>query len=166
LGALLALLIFALLSHRPLMALAEALLPLATTVSVLVWLACWLDGVAYGPATTAWWGLPARDEWGTLALRVPLQFLGAALTLGLLGLVDAATPERRRLRKQVKLTPALLWAAGFSGVMLGLSFLRADPAPTWYGLRLDAWAALFLLGVSLAALILVQSYQKGVRDKG
>jgi phosphatidylglycerol:prolipoprotein diacylglycerol transferase len=165
LGALLALMMFASLSRQPFIELAETLLPLAVAISVMVWLACWLDGVAYGPATTAWWALPARDEWGRLALRVPLQFLGAVLMLGLLWLVDAAIPgwqRRRRPRKPVTVQPAALWAVGFSGMMLVLSLLRADPAPTWASLRLDAWAALLFFTGSLLAGVLSYLFKKGM----
>jgi len=163
LGALLALLIFASLSHQPLIELMEALLPLAAAVTVMVWLACWLDGIAYGNTATAWWALPARDEWGVLALRAPLQFLGAALALGLLWLADAVTPDsRRRPPKPVTVQPGALWAAGFSGMMLVLSILRTDPAPAWAGLRLDAWASLFLFVSSLLALVLLPSFKKGI----
>jgi prolipoprotein diacylglyceryltransferase len=160
LGVLLALLIFASFSHQPVIELVEALLPLAATVTVMVWLACWLDGIAYGRTASAWWAFPARDEWGELAPRVPVQLLGAGLALGLLGLVDAVTPggQRKPRRpagqaRQVGGRPAVLWVVGFSGIMLVLSGLRADPAPAWAGLRLDAWAAVFLLGGSLVALV-------------
>jgi prolipoprotein diacylglyceryltransferase len=146
LGALVGLLIYAALKRQPPLKLADALLPLATALAVSAWLACWLDGVAYGPVLSLRWLVPARDEWGAIAPRLPVQFLGAILTLGLYWLLELRQPREP--------SPGLLamrWFLGFSLLMLVLSLLRADPAPAWLGLRLETWAALaFLLIAGLA----------------
>jgi phosphatidylglycerol:prolipoprotein diacylglycerol transferase len=140
LGALVGLLTYAALKRQPPLKLADALLPLATALSVSAWLACWLDGVAYGPVLSLRWLVPARDEWGAIAPRLPVQFLGALLTLGLFWLLE--------LRQPPEPLPGLLarrWFLCFSLIMLVISLLRADPAPVWLGLRLETWAAMAFL---------------------
>ncbi len=147
LGALVGLLTYATLKRQSPQKLADALLPLATALAVSAWLACWLDGVAYGPALSARWLVPARDEWGALAPRLPVQFLGALLTLGLFWLLELRQPREP--------SPGLLagrWFLGFSLIMLALSLLRADPAPVWLSLRLETWAAVAFLLVAGFAL--------------
>lgn len=147
LGVLIGLLAYGTLKHQAIQGLADALLPLATTLAVSAWLACWLDGVAYGRLVSAWWVVPARDEWGAIAPRLPVQLMGALLTLGLFWLLDLRQPGHPQ--------PGLMaarWCMGFSLLMLALSLLRADPAPVWAGLRLETWAAmafLLLAGFSL-----------------
>jgi prolipoprotein diacylglyceryltransferase len=148
LGALVGLFTYAALKRQPAPGLADTMLPLVTALSVSAWLASWLDGIAYGPTMEAvWWLVPARDEWGAIAPRLPVQFLGAVLTLGLFWLLDVRQPRDP--------LPGLLagrWFLGFSLLMLGLSLLRADPAPVWLGLRLDTWAAMTFLLVAGFAL--------------
>jgi hypothetical protein len=51
---------------------------------------------------------------------------------------------------------------GLSLELLALSFLRADPAVAWRGLRLDAWAALAI--VALTALFLILSALRWVHN--
>ena len=147
LGALVGLLAFAALKRQPFLKLADTLLPLATTLAVSAWLACWLDGIAYGRLVDAWWVVPARDEWGAIAPRLPVQFMGATLTLGLFWLLDMRQP-----RNPLPGLMAMRWCLGFSLIMLGLSMLRADPAPTWLGLRLETWAAMIFLLIAGFAL--------------
>jgi prolipoprotein diacylglyceryltransferase len=147
LGALVGLLSYAALKRQPFLKLADTLLPLATTLAVSAWLACWLDGIAYGRLVDAWWVVPARDEWGAIAPRLPVQFMGATLTLGLFWLLDMRQP-----RNPLPGLMAMRWCLGFSLVMLGLSLLRDDPAPTWLGLRLETWAAMIFLLIAGFAL--------------
>jgi phosphatidylglycerol:prolipoprotein diacylglycerol transferase len=158
LGGVLSLLAFAALTHRPAGEHLDALLPLATVVAVSAWLGGWLDGVAYGGGSQ---GVPARDEWGTLASRFPVQLLGAMLTLGLLALLDWRQP-----RKSGPGVMALQWGLGFSMLMFGLSLLRADPAPNWLGFRLDAWAAIFLLTACMLGFVVYKDTGKGIKEKG
>jgi hypothetical protein len=70
--------------------------------------------------------------------------LGAASILGLQVVVEWAEPRL----KTTAGAAASLWFAAFSIQMLILSSLRADPAPTWQGIRLDTWAASFFLVVA------------------
>jgi phosphatidylglycerol:prolipoprotein diacylglycerol transferase len=160
-GGLLALGIYAWINHLPLSSLADALLPLAAGLAVSAWLGCWLEGCAYGPATNAWWGLPGRDEWGATALRVPTQLLGALLSLLIIGLLDWA--QKRLHRSGLAAALALL---GLSLELLGLSFLRADPAPLWNGIRLEAWAAVVFAGIAGAAILFTSLQHFGARERG
>lgn len=147
-GGLLALALVSWVTHSPLAELADNLTPLFAILAVCTWLGCWLDGVAYGAPVAAWWGVPARDEWGNVALRWPLQPLGALLTVAWFWLVE-------RYASQERVQPGMaasLGLLGFSLMLLGFSFMRADPALLWLGMRLEAWAALGFACLGLAGL--------------
>lgn len=135
-GSILALALYARLTQQSLPKLADALLPLAACLVVSAWLACWLDGSAYGPSLASGWGLPARDEWGRFTLRFPTQLLGAVLSIALFWLLD------NRKTHDLPGVRAGLGLLGLSLLLFGLSFLRADPAPLWLGWRLESWVAL------------------------
>jgi prolipoprotein diacylglyceryltransferase len=158
LGAWVGIVIQARLVHKPASELSDHLLPLGGMVVLVSWLACWLDGYAYGLAAGgAWWGLPVQDEYGTFSQRFPTQLLGAGLALGLLWLVESLKGKRRG-RKESLLplggASSLAWL-GFSMEMLGLSFLRADPILLWRGVRLDTWGSLGLVFLSLVCCLYV-----------
>ncbi len=148
-GALLAL---ALAARDRLAAWGEALLPLLFTMAVSAWLGCWASGVFYGPPTQAWWGVPTLDEWGEVALRVPLQWL-AALSL----LVVAWGLEQARGRGWLP-SPEVTVSLGVGATALvsaGASLVRADPVPRWYGLPYGFWlAALVAVGSILYTLLI------------
>ena len=146
-GGLLALTGFALLTRRPLGELAGRLLPLGACLAIAAWLACWVDGCAYGPAANGLWGLPARDAWGTISLRWPLQFLGALTTLGGFWILDRRVLPARPGRA------ALLGLLGLALELLALALLRLDPAPAWHSLPLDAWAALGFIALAAAGFL-------------
>ena len=144
-GSLLAIGLVAVLTRQDLGALADGYLPLAAALVVSAWLASWLDGSAYGAETTAWWGLPARDEWGVFSRRAPLQMAAACLALVVFWVSDRSRDSHY---------PGQAASLAFSGVsvlILAVSLLRADPSPTWVGLRPDSWVswgfALFSAGV-------------------
>jgi phosphatidylglycerol:prolipoprotein diacylglycerol transferase len=156
LGAWLGLVIQARLVHQSAGELADHLLPLAGMVVLASWLACWLEGSAYGQSVgSAWWGLPAKDESGVFMPRFPTQLLGALITLGLLWVVEKIK-KRRKDHKEPFLpvggAASLAWL-GLSLEMLGLSFLRADPVPLWQGIRLDTWGSLGLVVLSLTCCL-------------
>ena len=155
LGGVLGLILYAALAKQPLGKLADHLLPLGLTLAIAAWLACWLDGCAYGPASSAWWALAARDEWGLVEPRLPLAPIGALLTLAIFWLV-----ELLRSRLYVPGQAALLALFLLSLEMLFVSFLRADPAPTWGILRLEAWSA-----AGIAFLALLAYLAAGLRSK-
>lgn len=124
--------------------LADQYLPLMASLVVTGWLACWLAGCAYGAVSRAWWALPSRDEWGVSDWRVPVQFMGAILSAASLGWLE----RQRSLFRHPGLAASLALIVS-AIIMFGLSYLRADPMPVWYGLRMDAWGALSALAVAL-----------------
>lgn len=131
--------------------LADRLYPLLPPLAITAWLGCWQAGVAYGfrAPEGAWWGVPAVDENGEMLLRWPVQ-LAAALSL----LFFFALLERRF--KPLR-PPGRLSGLALTGLLLHLvavSLLRADPSPTWNGLRVDLWAAIIYLALYLTFLIL------------
>jgi hypothetical protein len=156
------LLLYAAVARQPGGALADGLVPLLYLLAASLWLGCWAAGCAYGAALPGGPGILARDEWGTVALRWPLQPLGAAACLALGWLV-----ERSLHGRSFPGAAANLACLGLCLLMAALSPLRADPAPAWRGLRLDAWAALAL--AALAGLGFVRnwwSWRKSLQAAG
>lgn len=165
-GSFLALTLVSTFTHSSGGTLAEAMLPLLATLTVTGWLGCWLNGCAYGPITDAWWGLPSRDEWGLLNSRYPTQLLGALLALFFFWVLDKG--RGWLVAKGRTPRPGLIASLGVLGLSLemwALSYLRADPARSWNGLRLEAWAA---LGFALLAIlaILISLIQYLLKKKG
>ena len=136
-GAMVAMLFLSRISQRPFGELADMLIPLVFAISVSAWLGCWLTGCAYGLPTQAWWALPAMDEWGVIAARVPVQLLAILLTSVLFWRVSI----RRKHTHTPGQTAGLLFI-GVSFIYFLSTYLRGDPVPVWAGLRWDAWAAL------------------------
>jgi len=153
-GALLALPVIARASGERLVVLADGLTPLLPPFTILVWLACWTAGCAYGIHTQgAWWGLPAADETGVVARRLPLQVL-AALTLALMyGALELRLPPAPAILAGEKACLTLL--ALMTHTFL-FSLLRADPTLRWLGLRADSWAALAFALPALAGWIILR----------
>jgi phosphatidylglycerol:prolipoprotein diacylglycerol transferase len=150
-GGILAVLVISVVWRMPLGTLSEALLPLAGTISVAAWMGCWLGGCSYGLPANGWWALPGRDELGAVANRVPVQLIGAILTLSLIWILDGVAR-----RFPVRGMGAVIGLLGISVVVFGLSYLRIDPTPVWKGLRLEAWGALGVMifcGVTLVVLL-------------
>ena len=163
-GAVLGMIIIALAFKFPLGVLADTYLPLASTLALAAWLGSWVSGSSYGAPSAAWWALPAYDEMGVLDTHLPVQLLGAILSV-----VIALLLDRAGQRFPVKGLSALLYLFGLSGVILGLSFLRIDPALTWQGLRLDAWGAVGLMIFSamlVVVLLLRQVINSRLSPKG
>jgi phosphatidylglycerol---prolipoprotein diacylglyceryl transferase len=147
--------------HKPAFELADCWTALLPPLIVFGWLAAWQSGVTYGvPVAGVWWTLPAPDEWGTVSGRFPLQLCAALVNLAALGVIDLL---RSRLKPSglagglALLTTAL--------VLLGASFLRADPLLVWRGWRVDAWGALFsaLLVSVFCAWTIVKYRMRGQR---
>jgi phosphatidylglycerol:prolipoprotein diacylglycerol transferase len=126
--------------------LADWLYPLLPPVAIAGFLASWLAGAAYGPALPpgTWWGLPAPDESGLVALRWPLLPVAGLALLVFYGLME-----------QLVLLPrpsgwlAALAATWYITVNLVVSLLRVDPAPVWHGLRIDTLGNLIFLALTL-----------------
>ena len=139
----------------PVVVLADVLLPLAGTLTISVWMGCWMDRCGYGVPSNIWWALPARDEWGVLADRIPVQLLGAISTLILIWLLDRAGKHL-----PVQGMGATLGLFGISAVVFILSYLRADPTPVWNGLRLEAWGAIGLMVFASLTVVVLLFYWK------
>lgn len=157
-GAVILLTFYAYLAHRPLPLLADACLPLAGLLAVTAWLGCWLDGCAYGNLTSHGWGLLAADEWGLVERRVPVQCLAALWVLLLTCYVQVAIHPQRPGKR------AGIWLCVFCLSQFALGLLRADPAPRWQGIRLDAWFALAGAFLTLAGWLLLPERSKLARD--
>ena len=134
------------------------LIPPLTVAGVL---ACWPAGVMYGPLLPAgtWWGIPAPDESGLMALRWPLQPIAA---LALLIFYDLM--ERLVLLPRPSGWLSSLASTWFVTVALVVSLLRADPVPTWGGLHLDTLEDLILLALSLG-LFSILTFQSRKHSK-
>jgi len=149
-GAFLGLLGYAGLRRQPLAETADDVWPLTIMVLVGAAFGCWLDGCAYGYPAAGWWALPARDEWGGLGPRLPLQLICALVAI----LVFMAV-ERSRARFS-KPGQMAAWASfGLAVDLCLVSLLRADPAPRWLSLRADLWAA---LGYLLFSVLLLAAF--------
>jgi phosphatidylglycerol:prolipoprotein diacylglycerol transferase len=154
-GGVLAVFILAIGWKFPPGALADCLFPLAGSLSITAWLGCWQGGCAYGLPSTAWWSLLGKDEWGVMAARMPIQLWGASATLLITWLIDG-------LGRRLKITglPAGLELIGLGSVIFGLSYLRADPTPVWFGLRLEAWGAVGLITLSAVFVVVLLVHSK------
>jgi prolipoprotein diacylglyceryltransferase len=149
-GGLVAVICLAVLWKLPAGRLADTLLPLAGTLAIAGWLGCWLSGVSYGSPSNAWWAVPTRDEWGVLAQRVPVQLIGAVLTLVFIWLLDQFSH-----RLPMPGVSASIGLFGLSGIIFVLSFIRADPSLLWYGVRPEAWGSIILMAVSIVAVVVL-----------
>jgi phosphatidylglycerol:prolipoprotein diacylglycerol transferase len=156
-GGLLGILLFSVLSRQPLGILADDCLPLLVTLSVSTWLGCWVIGCAYGAASEQWWALIARDEWGVLGRRWPVQAVGASLSLAVIWVVDQLPEER--IPSGAAFTLGVL---GLSMVNFFMSLLRADPSPMWNNLRIETWIALLYgaLALILLLILFLRSHRK------
>ncbi len=141
----------ALFLQMPLDMTANLLLWLLPPLAILTWLGCWFSGCAYGMAvlddTEAWWGINTLDETGQTLLRAPLQPLAALILLAFF--------FRMELEDASRLPPgrmAGILLSGFAVLQFLFTVVREDPVQILYGLRVDAWACLALLGVGLMVL--------------
>ncbi len=151
-GAALGLGLYSVFSQRPFWVLADRLAVPAALLALAAWLGCMFDGCSYGWRVAAGpFAPPAPDLLGNLAPRWPTQAVGAIaclLTLGALLLL--------RERQLFPGTLACLSLSLIAGICLALSFTRADPARSLWGMRLDGLAsglafALGLLGLGYTA---------------
>jgi phosphatidylglycerol:prolipoprotein diacylglycerol transferase len=149
-GGILAVFILAIGLRIPVGVLADMLLPLAGALAITAWLGCWVDRCGYGVPSNAWWAMPGRDEWGVLVTRVPVQLMGAGLTLLLIWILDWAG---KRLPAQG--LSASIGLFGLSAVEFSLSYLRADSTPMWNGLRLEAWGSIGLMIFSIVTVVVL-----------
>ncbi len=120
----------------------DRLYPLLPPLAITAWIGTWQTGVAYGAALppSNFWAIPTMDQSGAVSLRFPLQPLAALTLLAFYWLLEA---RFKPLRPAGRLSGLAI--TGQLLHLLAASLLRADPAPYWNGLRMDAWMAIFSL---------------------
>lgn len=146
--------------RKSLLALGDSLAVPLALLSVAGWLGCLVDGCGYGRRASFGWLTPASpDLLGNIASRWPTQTIGALIGIGLL--VALLMSDRRRRRPGLTFCLAV---SVLSAGSLALEFVRADPAPSMAGLRLEALGAgVFLAAgvIGLAILIRQQDREAG-----
>jgi phosphatidylglycerol:prolipoprotein diacylglycerol transferase len=149
LGAILFTAGYAFIKHVSPLWLLDSLVPFAGVVVMSIWVASWLDGYAYGGAADWWWAFPARDGWGRLAPRFPVQIIGALTALGTIWAAEF-------LAKYLTVPGQIAAAAAFmlSLVYFLLAFTRADYVVVFWGIRIDALVALAIVFISGSYLLI------------
>jgi prolipoprotein diacylglyceryltransferase len=137
----------------------DALLPLASCLITVIWIASWVDGLTYGPELNAWWAIPGRDQWGVVSDRMPLQIAGALSTLALFWFLDAIKGGQTVKRESLTGRRTVMAMTGIGLQMAFISYLRFDPAPTWRNVRLDFWLSLLVLAVSISTWLVMETYR-------
>lgn len=148
LAALVALSVYARLTHQSLWPLADTLALPVTVLAASAWAGCLMDGCAYGRAVPASpLASSTIDLLGNRMPRYPTQAIGSvsglALALGLL------SPRWSTLPAGIRGCASL---ACLSAVALALDFWRGDPVPWVAGIRLDALGAAVVLCLAGAGL--------------
>jgi len=135
--------------HLPWATFLDILAALIPPLAISAWLGCWQSGVAYGGEVPqdSWWGLMCVDENGALLYRFPLQFIAAMAMLFSSAWLELKTPFGNRTG-----TRGLVMLLSLALILLAISFLRADPAPSWAGLRADSWCGIVLIVGCVAGL--------------
>ena len=129
-----------------------AALPLVVW-SLAGWVACYLEGCAYGQVTTVGWlagNLP--DSYGVFQVRVQTQLLGVVwCTLVGLG-VGVALIRGRVSASTLFWLAVILLCGGRALISLG----RGDPMPQWQSVRWDTLADSALTVFAAIGLFLAQ----------
>jgi prolipoprotein diacylglyceryltransferase len=134
----------------PLALVTDTLSRLILPLSVAGWAACWWNGLGYGVSLDSgiWWGMAVRDETGLVSLRTPVQPVAILSLVVFLGVLELALSRRGKIGRRGAATLLL-----FSVDMLLFTFLRADPAPSFLGLRFETWLAMAYTLVGLLSTI-------------
>lgn len=117
-------------------------------VLIAIWLACWLEGIAYGPPITvkelSWldWQTPDNPHW-------PLPLLAALFLWAYLIWMD------RHFMNTISMKASIFYGLGVIATLVFVTLLRLDePAPLWLGIRLDLiGTAGLVIGLGLSWLI-------------
>lgn len=122
--------------------LGDSLYPILPPLAISIWLGSWITGLAYGPTLPAgtWWAVPSLDESGAYSPRWPLQLLAALSLLAFFWLLEALVKKPEPAGRLSGLA-----SVGLASHLLVASLLRADPLPTWVGMRMDTCMAIFFL---------------------
>ena len=121
--------------------------PAFVLITVFGWIACWLEGCAYGQETVlGWLSADLPDEYGVFAVRYQTQLAGFLLSLAALLFIywfQKEWPHRY-----------VFWMAlaviSFTHLLIDL--LRGDPALAIGRLRLDTLLNVLLVAISLLLL--------------
>jgi phosphatidylglycerol:prolipoprotein diacylglycerol transferase len=144
---------------RPFLPCAALLSPAFLLLIITGWAACWVEGCAYGTATTLGpMSANLPDHFGVFAVRYQTQLLGIGLNL--LALVFALLWQRHRVNG--RFFPITLILASL--IHFGLTFLRGDATVMLAGWRLDSWLALIFAIVGLFLLQYGRSQSKLIRN--
>ncbi len=126
---------------------ADLFAPSLALGSAFGWLACWLEGCAYGRETTYHLlSADLPDEFGLFALRYQTQVIGIILSLLMFAVV-------MRLRQRWAPGP-LFWLAllGLSSGRVIIGLMRADPGPLAGETRIDVVLDVVITLISLVLL--------------
>jgi prolipoprotein diacylglyceryltransferase len=155
-GGLLTLPLIARLWQWPFFLVLDCLSRLLLPLGLAGWAGLWWSGLGYGVSlgNGIWWGMMTRDESGTFSLRTPLQPLALLGLIVFLGVLDLWLN-----RREITGLRGLMTFFIFSASMLMFSFLRADPAAGWLGLRFETWLAMVftLLGASGTIIVFLKN---------
>lgn len=134
---------------RTFSAYAAVLMPGLALAHVFGWLACWLEGCAFGRETViGWFSADLPDSFGVFAVRYQTQVLGFLLTL----LVFLAA---LLLAKRLTKGPYFWVIFGLVQIDYGLvTLFRGDVVPMIGLYRLDTLLSFGLVFVSLVGLVL------------
>jgi phosphatidylglycerol---prolipoprotein diacylglyceryl transferase len=163
LAGLLALWVWSRRQHRPFAALSGLLAPALCLLSSFGWLACWLEGCAYGRETVLGFlagDLP--DSFGVFAVRYQTQWLGFVWSLLLFSIILL-------LWHRFHPAPGRLFWLALLGLSLGrllITFLRGDPVLMMGQFRLDTLLDGGLVLLSLAALAIGLNRERPARISG
>lgn len=147
-GALLALLLYVIITRRPFWILADTLVAPAALLSFGLWIGCLMDNCAYGVGgQSGSLAIMSADIFGVVSRRWPTQAVGAACSALIL---LAAFLLRGRLTRPGLLASIIL--ALLAGTMLLLSLTRGDPVGMLWGARLDTWGSAVMLAAALAGV--------------
>ncbi len=155
-GAIIGFVSVSLIGKSSFLKLTDAYLPLLGAVALSLGVASLFGGMGYGPLTDAWWGVVVQDEFGVLASRWPIHFLGGLISGGVLfTLVFLPTGWRWLSRPGQRGSVGLLVFALIQGAV---SALRVDPGLFIWGLRWGTWAAMLFAAAGVVLLILELRY--------
>ena len=149
------------LGQWPFTLVAEKLSRLVLPLAVASWAACWWSGLGYGVQLQEnfWWGMTATNEAGAIALRTPVQPLAIFSLLVFFGVLELWLNQGDNATLRAPLTLLVLGTH-----MLLFTLLRADPAPSLLGLRIETWLALVytLAGLSCTILLIWKKSAKSL----
>jgi phosphatidylglycerol:prolipoprotein diacylglycerol transferase len=160
LGALLGFAVVLLISDRGIFQVADALTPMLPPLTICVWLASWLTGVAYGETLSPqiWWALPGPDESGIVAPRFPLQLMAAVVVLFPFAWLEIKQPFSGIIGMQASASVIF-----FAAILALFTLQRADPGAYWGRFRPELWVSLVLLGLGFLSFLVVtvREYRRG-----